>query len=152
MKLWFTYICVFTIGISSFVIMITTSENPENKILGEWKELEWEYEKVDKLEKKNIINEFSSDNIREAISEHLVFHQAETWVFLPNGRLKLQGPQSETIVSWRIKGRGNILQLKHENSIVENYNLTQLDNNKLVINFEADIQARGIAKLTFEKI
>lgn len=151
MKLILIYIAVFVAGFSSFFIMITTTNNPENIIVGEWKELAWEYEKVDKVDSSGF--DFTSDNIKEAVAQHLVIHQAEVWTFLPNGRLKLQSNGEEKVVTWRIKGRGNILQLKHDNNnTVENYNLTLLDNNSLVLNFEADIQARGIAKLTFEKI
>jgi hypothetical protein len=152
MKLWLTYLSVFGLGIISFIIMISTAESPETAIVGEWKELTWEYEKVDKVDSLSETISFTSDNIKEAVAQHLVIHQAEIWTFLPNGRLKLQSNDSEKFVTWRIKGRGDILQIKHDNNIVENYNLTKLDSNQLVINFEADIQARGIAKLTFQKI
>jgi hypothetical protein len=152
LKLWIIYISVFLSGIISFAIMINNAPNPESLILGEWGEMAWEYEKVDmydgSIRKKEI-----PDDLKKQIGQDLIIHEAETWVFLPNRKLKLIAANgTEKIVDWVIKGRGNILQLKHDDFTVENFNLTYLNDDSMVLNIELDVQARGIAKLTFEKI
>lgn len=147
---------IITIYISALLAIFFTifflmhfSQSPEKKIVGHWNELSWEYERVDKLRNSN--NREITEDVKKIIGQHLLIHQAETWQFLPNGKLVLKARGSERFVDWKIKGRGHILQLIYDNEIVENYNLTELDNNKMVLNFDSEIQARGIAKLTFEK-
>jgi hypothetical protein len=151
MKFWLIYISVFAVGISSFVVMINAAPSPESVILGEWKELSWEYEKVNKTE-DSIKYKSVTDEVKKIAGENLIIHEAETWHFLPNRRLRLVSDEGEKVVHWRIKGRGHILQLRYDDDVVENYSLYELDNNRMVLNFEIDLQARGIAKLTFEKI
>lgn len=148
MKITLAYLTAFLTGILVFVSLISSAPSPERTILGEWKELQWEYEKVNKSEN----TEYSSQETREQAGQHLVIHQAENWTFLPGGKLKLSGKNKNKIVSWRIKGRGHILELKYDNNTKEHYNLTRLDDDKMVLNFESDMQVRGIAKLTFEKL
>jgi hypothetical protein len=148
MKIIITYTAVFLVIVGSFITLISLSQSPEKKIVGQWKELSWEYERVNKL--GNSSKEIT-DDVKKIIGQHLLIHEAETWQFLPNGKLLLQAGENEKLVSWKIKGRGNILQLKYDNQVIENYNLTELDNNTMILNFDSEIQARGIAKLTFEK-
>lgn len=151
LKFWLLYISVFSFGIGSFVFMISAAPSPESVIVGEWKELAWEYEKVNKTNDSVIVKSIT-DEMRKELAQDLIIHEAETWVFMNNRKLKLVSSDGlEKIVNWRIKGRGNILQIKHDELTVENYNLTQLDDDSMVLNIELDVQARGIAKLTFEK-
>ncbi len=149
MKLWFAYIGVFVLGFACFLVMLLSSPNPESLILGEWKEMAWEYEMVDKVAKDDMAE--LSHELKDHSGKDLVIHKAETWTFLPNGKLKLTHDDDEKTVNWRIKGRGHILQIKYDNDTVEHYNLSELRSNKMVLNFEVDLQARGIAKLTFKK-
>ncbi len=148
MKIIITYTAVFLVIVGSFITLISLSQSPEKKIVGQWKELSWEYERVNKV--GNSSKEIT-DDVKKIIGQHLLIHEAETWQFLPNGKLLLQAGENEKLVSWKIKGRGNILQLKYDDQVIENYNLTELDNNTMILNFDSEIQARGIAKLTFEK-
>jgi hypothetical protein len=151
MKIYVTYISIFLLLVLGFLIAIDHAPSPEQTILGEWKELNWEYERVDKMD-DTLTEKVISDDVKKHIGQHLVIHEAETWQFLPNGRLKLISSDDERIVRWRIKGRGHILQIKYDDEkIVENYNLTELDENTMVLNFDSDLQARGIAKLTFQR-
>jgi hypothetical protein len=138
-------------GIIPFFILINFSSSPERQILGEWDELTWEYERVNITSEDSLDRKAITDDVKELIGQDLVIHQAEKWVFLPNGRLKLISENEEKTIGWRLKGRGHILQLKYSNDTVENYSLTELDKNRMVLNFESDVHARGIAKLTFEK-
>jgi hypothetical protein len=61
------------------------------------------------------------------------------------------GTDTAREVRWKLKGRGHILELEYDNRIVEHYNLTELNDNTMVLNFDSDIQVKGIAKLTFIK-
>ncbi len=145
------YILVFSLGLMSFTVMITKSSEPEILIAGQWKELAWSYETENAIEQSGIKKQQSDGRKENPESENLFYHKGETWTFLPNGKLCLNNKDSDKTVQWSIKGRGNILQVKYGNNITEKFILTHLDENKLVLDFDSDIQARGIAKLIFEK-
>lgn len=149
MKITTTYTVVFLVIVATIFTLMSFSQSPEKKIVGQWNEKSWEYERVNKVGDTN--SKEITDDIKKIIGQHLLIHEAETWQFLPNGKLVLKSGSSERLVDWKIKGRGHILQLKYDDNVIENYNLTELDNNTMVLNFDSEIQARGIAKLTFEK-
>lgn len=151
MKIWLIYLSALATAILLFYALIADKVSPEQQILGEWKEVNWEYEKVDETERVARYRHIS-DFVKQTMGQHLIIHQAETWTFLDNGKLKLSGDNSEEIVNWSIKGRGHILELRHDNDAVEYYDITGLDRQNMVLNFDSDMQVRGIAKLTFEKI
>jgi hypothetical protein len=138
------------LAVSSLIMVIAAAPAAEYKITGEWKEMNWEYEKVDgsaSVAKKGLI----SEEVKNKIGQHLVIHTAESWEFLPNHQLKLITAEGTKTVYWFIKGRGHILQLKYGNNKTENYNISRLSGDTLTLNFETKIQARGIAKLTFRR-
>jgi hypothetical protein len=147
------YVSVLITCLLSFGGLIGSRPSPEVQIIGTWKETSWNYEKVDE-KKEDDSSDFKTmtDNLKNTIKQDLIIHEAETWTFLKDGRLKLSGKNTTRTVTWRIKGRGNILQLKYDNDMVENYILTGLDNKNMFLHFETDVQARGIAKLSFKKI
>jgi hypothetical protein len=149
MKIITTYTVVFLVIVATIFTLMSFSQSPEKKIVGLWSEKSWEYERVNKVGDTN--SKEITDDVKKIIGQHLLIHEAETWQFLPNGKLLLKSGSTERLVDWKIKGRGHILQLKYDDNIVENYNLTELDNNTMILNFDSEIQARGIAKLTFEK-
>ena len=153
MKIWIRYISFFAVGVFLFVILIGMANSTEAIIEGEWKELVWEYEKVDKI---NDTTKSDYDNVsyyvKDVAGQDLVIHKAEKWIFCPNGKLILEGNDYSKEISWNIKGRGNILELKYDNNNVEHYSLTELSDNKLVLNFDTNTHTRGIARLTFEKL
>lgn len=146
-------IIVIISGFASFGLMafFKTAINPEKTIVGEWKEMNWEYEKSDKFLGNSGIGKAISDLEKTEIAKDLVIHEAETWTFEPNGNLKLTNDKSAKSVKWVLKGRGHILQLKYDKGTTENYFLTHLDDHRMVLNLELDNQARGIAKLVFKK-
>lgn len=152
MKYLYKYIGFFALGILLFVLMISASKSPETKIKGEWSELAWEYEKVDKNEGADSSIKEDSNYVKNTMGQDLVIHKAEKWKFYPDGKLILQGEKYTKEVSWCMKGRGNILELKYDDNNVEHYSLTELSDNKLVLNFDTETHTRGIARLTFEKI
>lgn len=153
MKIWIKYVGFFALGIFLFVTLISMAKNPEITLEGEWKELVWEYEKVDKINDTTLGDyDTVSCYVKDTAGQNLIIHKAEKWIFCSNGKLILKGTNYTREVSWNIKGRGNILELKYDNSTTEHYNLTELSDNKFVLNFDTDNHARGIARLTFEKI
>lgn len=149
MKIITTYIAVFLVIVTTIFTLMSFSQSPEKRIVGQWNEKSWEYERVNLIGDTN--NKEITDDVKKIIGQHLLIHEAEIWQFLPNGKLILKAGESERLVDWKIKGRGHILQLKYDDNVVENYNLTELNKNRMVLNFDSEIQARGIAKLTFEK-
>jgi len=151
MRIRLIYFSVFFIGVASFMMLISATPDPERQILGEWKEVKWEYEKVNLTDENGAALLHIPDEVKRSIGQHLVIHEAETWTFLPNGRLRLSSETMEKEVTWRMKGRGHILQIKYDRNTTENYVVERLKDGTLCLQFETDIQARGIAKLTFEK-
>lgn len=127
-------------------------QSPESQILGTWNERSWEYEKAySRSTRKAFDNDTISQSVRDQLGRHLVIHSAETWKFNPDGTLLLHGMDTVKEVKWKLKGRGHILELEYADSVIEHYNLTELNDTKMVLNFDSDIQVKGIAKLTFDK-
>jgi hypothetical protein len=151
MKLWITYFIVFGLGFTSFALMLTKAPLQEKLMLGDWKEMKWEYEKNDEGIDTAISDKKALD-LKEFAGEKFLVHKAETWRFNPDGTMLVEVDGKTEEVEWRVKGRGHILQLRHGSEFEENYNITELESNKLVLNFECEAKTRGIAKLTFEKI
>lgn len=152
MNVWTSYITVALFGTFGFFTVVENVPSPEERIRGRWEEQKWEYEKVDKKRSDPESYKHISEDVKHDIGQNLVIHKAETWIFLPNRTVRLIGEKTEKTVMWRITGRGHILQFKYDNDTVENYDLTELDENTMVLNFDTEIQARGIAKLTFKKV
>ncbi|MDI9256041.1 hypothetical protein [Flavobacterium sedimenticola] len=153
MKIWIKYTAFFGLGIFLFTLLMSVAKSPEDVIEGEWKELVWEYEKTD-WNKLPMGNSYGKDSgyIKEVAGQNLVIHKAEKWIFYPNGKLLLKGENYSKEIAWKIKGRGNILELKYDNNNTEHYSLTELQKDKLILNFDTSAHTRGIARLTFEKI
>lgn len=144
------YIIVLALLVSGFTLLINVSLPPERLILGEWQETNWSYEMVDLpigAERRDFLEE-----VKRSVGQGLIQHQAEKWVFLPDHRLMLTGEQNEVEARWFIKGRGHILHIIHPDGSKENYVVDQLDRNGLRLQFETDIQARGIASLAFSRL
>lgn len=146
MKVWTTYSAVFLLGIFGLFLLFNAATNPEKAILGTWQETEWKFEKGIAF-----AADIAAASKAKSTQPEFSFHKAEGWEFLPGGRLRLQIGGQEEMLSWRIKGRGHVLQIQYGNDRIENYQLTVLDKNKMVLNAESDVQARGIAQLIFER-
>tara|TARA_R110000796_G_scaffold252631_3_gene389362 strand:- start:24601 stop:25089 length:489 start_codon:yes stop_codon:yes gene_type:complete len=148
------YLVSFAIALILFTTMLLNSTSPEENLIGSWKEIAWEYEKVEKeSENGNQISKTISKQIKKEIVKNLIIHQAEVWTFSPNGELILKG---EHMVSkpldWNLKGRGHVLSLIHPDLKTEKYNLNVLSKDEMILYFDSDIHARGIVKMTFKKI
>lgn len=151
-KLLAIYITVFALSLMGFGWMINAVPSPEQVILGDWKEVAWEYERVNRRKGEMPAEHLIPETVRAQIGGNLIVHEAETWTFRPDGRLVLsKDGEQQQLADWRIKGRGHILELRYKQGGIAHYNLTELTNDQLVLNFELDTQVKGVAKLTFEK-
>lgn len=151
MKAYIIYPVFFIACILTFFVLISAAPVPEGLIQGEWKELKWEYETFKKGNNVAKESRLIPEEVKQKIGQHLVIHTAETWTFLPDHKLLLRKGNEIKTVEWIIKGRGNVLQLRYNENSVENYSITRLSDNMLQLNFDTDVQARGIAKLTFAR-
>ncbi len=148
------YIALFTVPILLFGAMMLNSTSPEQNILGSWKEVAWEYEKVEKdNENGSLTSKSISESIKREIIQSLIIHEAETWEFLPNGKLRLdKKDQITTPLEWNLKGRGHVLKLKHPDDKTEYYNLQKVNDDEMVLYFNSDIKAKGIVKMVFKRV
>lgn len=146
------YITVLLVIAFGMLGVMGAVENPESQILGTWNERAWEYEKAyTRATRKALDADTMSQSVKDQLGKHLVIHSAETWDFKPHGVLLLHGADTTKSVKWKLKGRGHILELEYADSVVEHYNLTELNEHTMILNFDSDIQVKGIAKLTFDK-
>jgi hypothetical protein len=147
----FPAILVFSTVLLSFFSLSKIASRPEKLLIGKWKEVEWMYEKSDKNQASNKIE--LSDEIKNSISKDLVIHCSETWEFKNNAVLVLtKKGEKKHAIKWKLKGRGHILKLRHNDSIKEYYQIKELTKDRLVIHFENDIHTRGIVRIEFKKI
>jgi len=149
------YIClvIFLMVMSGLILGRNAVVNPEQLIIGTWTEKAWEYEKVNTIRdlKELTRTDTMAQTVKDQLGKHLLIHSAEVWEFRESGLLVLKGKNSEKIARWKLKGRGHVLELEYEDKVKEHYNLTELTENNMVLNFDSDIQVKGIAKLTFDK-
>jgi len=152
MKALFIYIAMLVFAFLGMILVFDHVESPEQLILGSWKEHSWEYEKAYSPATLKVMNRDTiSQSVKDELGRHLIIHSAEIWDFNPDGTLVLHGSDTTKQVKWKLKGRGHILELEYANRVIEHYNLTELNENTMVLNFDSDIQVKGIAKLTFNK-
>ena len=151
MKFWIKYFTFLTVGLVIILLLLSMDKSPEMHIEGQWKEVAWVYEKVDKND--SLASHFNtiSKYVKNTVGENLIIHKAEQWEFHPNGKLILESDTFKKEVSWCMKGRGNLLEIKYDNNLVEHYTLSELSEDTLVLHFDTDTQIRGIARLTFKK-
>jgi hypothetical protein len=151
MKIRLLYFAVICLGAASFLMLISATPDQERLILGEWKEVKWEYEKVNLTDDNGQALRTVPEEVKKSIGQHLVIHEAETWTFYPNGTLRLKSELVDKEVKWCMKGRGNILQIRYANNSTEHYVVNRLKDGSMCLQFDTDVQARGIAKLVFER-
>ena len=151
MKLIQLYLIVILAAVSGIAWVVKVAPNPETLLLGEWQETEWQYERQC-IEKKIVTPEVNSKRgSHSLLGQDLIIHKAETWNFKPNGKLLIQLENRELSGSWCLKGRGNVLEIKYEDQFVEHYQINRIKEDSLVLHFDAEMQAKGIAQLSFSK-
>jgi len=144
----------FIIGALVFSLLIVQDKSPDQKIIGKWREVSWEYEKVNRKKAgSNMPKKQITDDVKHELAKNLIIHRAETWEFLPDGKLLLyQADGTKTQLKWNLKGRGHILKLRMQDDVTEYYDLSDLNREKMVLYFDVEIQAKGIVRMKFEKI
>ncbi|UGU16997.1 hypothetical protein LS482_03775 [Sinomicrobium kalidii] len=148
-----TYFMGFGSCLVLFILMSALAPaTPDTAILGKWQEVSWEYEKLPGVQAASL-GKAISHTAKNEITRDLVIHEAETWEFLPDGRLLLHNDKNRTKpMHWTLKSRGNILKLDHGEVAPEHYNLQVLNDDEMILYFNTDLQAKGIAKMKFKKI
>ena len=146
------YLAFFPVCTALFMLLLWQDKSPDKKIVGKWREVSWEYEKVNR-ENAQLPDKRIHDHVRNELAQDLIIHRAETWEFLPNGTLLLhKGDGSKVRLDWKLKGRGHILKLNYANKKTEYYDLSELSREGMTLYFDIEIQAKGIVRMTFEKI
>lgn len=148
----------FVIIIAVFAVLACLSfrikayHNPETVILGAWKEVHWEYERVYHSGHIERAQASAPGEIKQMSTTDLGIVNADSWVFHPDGTLILKNNKAKKAATWKIKGRGNILMITYGNNRVERYNISRLTPGSLELNFDTDANIRGIAKVSCVKI
>lgn len=151
-KMWARYITVFLIAIISYSFGRLQLKSPEEKIIGKWNEVAWEYERVgNKSMLSDNVRDSLAMNVYSELSETKCLHGAKKWEFLPNGTLVLYKNGQKEIGRWKVKGRGNVLEIKFQDEAQEQYDLKELTQQKLVLNNNVEHQIKGMARWTFRK-
>lgn len=154
MGLRYIFICL-AISIIGYSFIRINMKSPEDLIVGDWSESSWKYERVATPQQKKDVA--CTDSFSVALKEHLgkdlLLHENETWTFRPNGELHISSPVKTTrVLYWRLKGKGDMLVIKDKNKVpLEHYKVTYIDKGTLSLNFELDIQVKGLASMTFKK-
>ncbi len=150
MKINLRYPTIFAVVAGVYLTLLAFQRSPEFHILGDWKEVSWEYEKVDSLPDSDFDYNLT-DHIKSQVAETLIIHEAEVWRFLDGDTLEMTGKSPTKSLQWKLKGRGNILQIQGA-SVSEHYQIQELTADRMVLHFNFDMQVRGIVKMTFERI
>ncbi|MCC5918602.1 MAG: hypothetical protein JJU02_14870 [Cryomorphaceae bacterium] len=155
-QVWVAYFFGFAVLLSIVLLTQWVSDPPSKVILGTWKEKEWKYEVINT---GTMVEGFADNNVKilpeylqNRIREDVIVHQAETWVFKPGNVLLLEKESGEIIeAEWRLKGRGHILYIRYLDGSFEFYDIKELTEKEMVINFDIGMEVRGVARLTFTR-
>jgi hypothetical protein len=138
------------------VVATACGSAPEQQLLGCWTETEWSYERADDNGNGKSPNARSrwGDGIRlHAYPDRQVIrHEAEVWEFRPHGELhmrRLDGAIGHA--KWRLKGRGHVLTIWHDEEHFEVYDIKELSRDELILHFDMGMEVRGIARLEFAR-
>ncbi len=140
-------------GIVSILFMLNVGTRHEEIIVGAWKEIKWTYEGAEDKE-DTLLRAEALKSLRSIIGQDFLIHENETWIFTPEGQLitSTKPTENDMRLRWLLKGRGNILVIKNGDIPIESYNITKLNDEILVLSFNVEIGAKGVAELTFERI
>lgn len=148
-------ICLaLVIGLTvSAISLLRVSSRPESRLIGDWQEVSWSYEKVDADRSLMGSSSALGEELRDEITRGLVIHESETWQFGPGSSLVLRksGARNDTL-SWKLKGHGHMLQLVFGDDHQEVYKVRELKNDEMVLHFNNDMIARGVVRIVFKRI
>ncbi len=152
MKFNLLYPTSFSLVLGVYFTLLSFQESPEIQLLGEWKEVSWEYEKLDSLISDESFDYMLTDHIKSQISKNLIIHEAEIWNFVDEHTLEMKSSNTQNSLNWTLKGRGNVLQINGSGGVIEHYIIQEISPNRMVLHFNSDMQVRGIVKMTFERL
>lgn len=145
MTFWKKFIAVMTVVFSSILGLMYWGDSPNDLLIGTWNEVEWHYEEMSDS------SSFINQELNLEVHEHLVIHEAETWVFNKNGSLSLFTESGDThTYSYNLLGQGYTLSIKDKHR-EESYRIENISKDRLELHFFLDLQTRGIVKLIFSK-
>jgi hypothetical protein len=146
------YIAFFLLFGTLIYWLLLLEESPDKRIIGKWRETSWRYELVNG-DHDTITTRMIAEDAREQIARELIIHEAETWEFKKDGTLLLHRKDfPPTRLRWTLKGRGHVLQIDHdEKPLSEFYDLEEVNDERMVLYVDIEIQAKGIVRMSFEK-
>ncbi|MBL7950948.1 MAG: hypothetical protein JNM62_04455 [Flavobacteriales bacterium] len=144
-----TMLVLFGIALS---VVLGTS-HPERRLLGQWKEVSWTYEKIDPTPLEVTTGSSLGEELRKEITKGLVIHESETWRFAPGSELILHknGERNDTL-QWKLKGHGHMLQLVFGDAHEEVYQVRDLREDEMVLQFNNDMIARGVVRIVLKRV
>ncbi len=135
------FISLSLVLVTSLAIGFVIHFNPERMIEGQWQETGWSYENIDK-----------QDLVYHDIKLTRK-HESESWKFVAGNLLYFyNGAEVASKATWKIKGRGHILQITYDDGQTEIYDIKELNKQELILNFDIGMESRGIARLVFIKV
>jgi hypothetical protein len=90
--------------------------------------------------------------MQQIVARSRIIHKAEMWRFTADSGLYLNAQQRHQQLKWSIMGSSNTLKISYNDQFAESYDLVELTDKRMVLHFENDLLARGIVRITFEKI
>lgn len=138
----------FVLFFSSATIIYSFSKKMDESLVGNWKEVSWNYAKSDKK-----IKAIDNADLKFELANHLVVHKFEQWNILPNNQMNFKDSIGNIHhCKWYLKGRGNILELVHPDKSKETFLVKSTKNNQLELHVETAVHARGILKITLKRL
>ncbi|WP_313386412.1 hypothetical protein [Chishuiella sp.] len=150
-KIILIYISLFIAAIVALTIVIN-GRRTEDNILGSWHKESLEFERVNYEDHQ--IKSYISQIQDKEIGHELMIDNVDNLVFEKDSQLKIKNneKQQKDKLSWKLKGRGNIIEIKDlTTNNKESYQVQELSKDKLVVYINLDLQVRGIVKITFTK-
>ena len=134
-------------------VNVGSGARPEVMLMGEWQEVFWTYEMVDGTSHTPDAGTSLSEELRNEITRGMVIHESETWRFGPGAALVLQkaGQRNDTL-QWKLKGHGQMLELVFGDRHQEVYNIRELKEDELVLQFNNDMIARGVVRIILKRV
>ncbi|MFZ4861117.1 hypothetical protein ACL9RF_02940 [Sphingobacterium sp. Mn56C] len=147
LKITYALLAVLMLSTLSVVIYY---ESPERLIQGEWVETTWRIEK-DNAAKAIDLESPLYQNLKQEILRDVQLLHRGVWRFSDNGKLQSNKGNNSESLEWFIKGRGHILELKRNGKSIESFQIQTINQNKLVLHLNFDLQVKGIMEIVLER-
>ncbi|NGM66918.1 hypothetical protein [Sphingobacterium sp. SGR-19] len=144
-KLNYLLLAILLIGAS---LVIRHAESPERLIAGDWVETDWRLEKdnASPVEELQVQSGLKKEILRNVEDLHLGI-----WRFEKDGSLKSPSSAKSDSIEWFIKGRGHVLELRRDGRTIESFQIQQINDRKLVLHLNFDLQVKGIIEIVLER-